>query len=137
MEHNRCPYEKAILSTRFLCGKAMHQYIGERTAVACRSEDARQDCVTLLRLLRDHSRFVLKVTDTARELPFGKEMKIIFGGLEALQALLAGLKPGTNDDIHTLVHEARRCYGSLESLPGQQMVRYIAASRPGRRGPRG
>ena len=137
MESNRCPFEKAILSTQFLCEKAAHHYVGERTGVACRCADGRRDCVTLLLLLREASRFALKVTDTARELPFGKEMKIVFGGLAALQALLHEEHPSGSDSIYSWVHAAKLRYGTLEDLPCQEMVRYIAASKLGRRGPRG
>ncbi|MHB8347540.1 MAG: hypothetical protein ACYDHM_10230 [Acidiferrobacterales bacterium] len=136
MESNRCPFEKAILSTQFLCEKAACTYMGERTGVTCQSADARRDCVTVLLLLREASRFALKVTDTARELPFGKEMKIVFGGLTALQALLREGSPGGADSIHSWVNEAKLRYGTLEELPCHAIVRYIAASRPGRRGPR-
>ena len=136
MECNRCPFEKAILSTQFLCEKAAHHYVGERTGVVCRSADARHDCVTLLLLLREASRFALKVTDTARELPFGKEMKIVFGGLAALQALACEEHPAGSDSIHSWVHAAKLRYGTLEDLPCQEMIRYIAASKLGRRGPR-
>ncbi|MDA8364545.1 MAG: hypothetical protein M0Z84_12220 [Gammaproteobacteria bacterium] len=136
MENNRCPFEKAILSTQFMCEKATHHYIGERTAVVCQSADARHDCVRLLLLLREGSRFALKVTDTARELPFGKEMKIVFGGLAGLKALLQEGGVGATDSIRGLVEEAKQFYGTLEKLPCHQVVRYIAASKPGRRGPR-
>ncbi len=136
MEGNRCPFEKAILSTQFLCEKAAHIYVGERTGVACRSANARRDCVTLLLRLREASRFALKVTDTARELPFGKEMKIVFGGLTALQALLRDGDSSGSDSIHSWVNEAKMRYGTLEELPCHEIVRYIAVSGPGRRGPR-
>ncbi len=136
MESNRCPFEKAILSTQCQCEKAAHHYVGERTAVACESVDVRHDCVTLLRLLREVSRFALKVTDTARELPFGKEMKIVYGGLAGLQALLHEAHPGKIDNIYALMREAKLRYGTLEELPCHEMVRYIAASKSGRHGPR-
>ncbi len=137
MDGHRCPFEKAILSTQFVCDKAVHRYVGERTGVACESASARQDCVTLLRLLREGSRFALRVTDTARALPFGMEMKIVFGGLAALQALLRRTEGSMADTIYGMVQEAKQYYGSLEQIPCQEMVRYIAVSRPGRRGPRG
>ena len=32
-------------------------------------------------LVRQNARFALKVTDTSERMPFGKEMKVVIGGL--------------------------------------------------------
>ncbi len=87
----------------------------------------------LVRQLREASRFALKVTDTARELPFGKEMKILFGGLAGLQELMSDVYPGKVDNVYPLVNAAKSRYGTLDNLPCQQIVKHIAAFRLGRR----
>ncbi|MCR4300801.1 MAG: hypothetical protein NUV51_04255 [Sulfuricaulis sp.] len=58
--------------------------MAERMGVNCRSDIARNNCITLLALMRDRARFALKVTDTSDHLPFGKEIKVMIGGLIGL-----------------------------------------------------
>ncbi len=132
-ERIRCPFEKAILSTFRACENATQYQIGERTGVECGSHCASEDCFVLLRHLRDASRFALKVTDTSRELPFGKEMKILFGGLTGLQEILGEPGGATAGDVHKMVSMAKERYGTLEDLPYSELVKYIAAFRQGRR----
>ena len=130
----RCPYEKAILSTQCSCEMADRFSEAEQMGVECRSDLARNNCTTLLGLMRTHARFALKVTDTSDSLPFGKEMKVMIGGLVGLQRLMTvneGAARVTN--IHALVQQAQQVYGSLGTLPYQEIVKSIAAFQSKRR----
>ncbi len=89
MDNARCPFEKAILSVQCDCEMATRFSIAEQMGVECRSDIARNNCTTLLVYLRERARFVLKVTDTSAGLPFGKEMKVMLGGLIGLQRQMA------------------------------------------------
>src|SRR3989344_6138161 len=84
MDHARCPFEKVILGAYAGCEKAQRFFIAERMGVECTSDIALNNCLTLLKLMRERSRFALKVTDTAERLPFGKEMKVMAGGVAGL-----------------------------------------------------
>lgn len=129
----RCPFEKAILSAQCACELADPFSVAEQTGVNCRSDIARTNCTTLLALMRERARFALKVTDTSANLPFGKEMKVMVGGLIGLQGqLVAG--PGRVENIHALVQLVQARYGSLEALPYQELVKAITAFQPRRRG---
>ncbi|MBI3545989.1 MAG: hypothetical protein HY081_05265, partial [Gammaproteobacteria bacterium] len=134
MDNARCPFEKAILCTQCACQLATRFSIAERTGVECRSDIARNNCVTLLNLMRERARFALKVTDTAKALAFGKEMKVMIGGLLGLQRQM---NPEQNvdrvSDIHALVQQAQEVYGSLPNLPYQQIIKYITAFQSRRR----
>jgi hypothetical protein len=135
MDHGRCPFEKAILSAECACELATRFSVAEQMGVNCRSGIARNNCITLLALMRNRARFALKVTDTSESLPFGKEMKVMIGGLIGLQGLLT---PGPDavrvGNIHALVREAQEKYRSLEALPYQEIVKSITAFRGKRRG---
>ena len=135
MDHGRCPFEKAILSAQCACELASRFSVAEQMGVNCRNTIARNNCITLLALMRERARFALKVTDTSDSLPFGKEMKVMIGGLIGLQGLLT-TEHGANrvSNIHALVREAQEKYGSLESLPYQEVVRSITAFQARRRG---
>jgi hypothetical protein len=137
MDNARCPFEKAILSVQCDCEMATRFSIAEQMGVECRSDIARNNCATLLVYLRERARFVLKVTDTSAGLPFGKEMKVMLGGLIGLQRQMAteeGAAAARVQNIHALVQQAQAAYGSLDALPYQEIVRTIAAYHGKRRG---
>ncbi|MHB8622137.1 MAG: hypothetical protein ACYC9J_00120 [Sulfuricaulis sp.] len=143
MDHARCPFEKAILGTQCGCEMATRFSVAEHTGVECRSDIARNNCATLLGLMRERARFALKVTDTCDSLPFGKELKVMIGGMFGLQRLLTPAAGATIrvENIHSLVRQAQENFSSLETLPYQEIVKSIAAyqskrragARPGRR----
>lgn len=136
MDNARCPFEKAILSAQSSCEMATRFSVAEQTGVECRSDIARNNCATLLGLMRERARFALKVTDTSDSLPFGKEMKVIIGGLFGLQRLMtkADGEGARVQNIHALVRQAQEIFGSLETLPYQEIVKSIAAFQSKRRG---
>ena len=135
MDNARCPFEKAILSAQCACELAARFSVAEQMGVECRSDIARNNCTVLLALMRERARFALKVTGTAASLPFGKEMKVMIGGLIGLQRVLAGEGEAERvQNIHALVQQAQRRYGSLEALPYQEIVKSITAFQSRRRG---
>ena len=131
----RCPFEKAILSTQCACELATRFSVAEQMGVNCRSGIARNNCTTLLALMRNRARFALKVTDTSESLPFGKEMKVMIGGLIGLQRLILTEEGAARvSNIHALVPQAQEKYRSLEALPYQEIVKSITAYQAKRRG---
>jgi len=137
MDNARCPFEKAILGAQCACEMATRFSVAEQMGVECRSDIARNNCATLLAFMRERARFVLKVTDTSAGLPFGKEMKVMLGGLIGLQRQLAteeGAAVARVQNIHALVQQAQAAYGSLDALPYQEIVKSIAAFQGKRRG---
>jgi len=135
MDHGRCPFEKAILSAQCACELATRFSIAEQMGVNCRSGIARNNCSTLLALMRERARFALKVTDTSDSLPFGKEMKVMIGGLLGLQRLMPTQADASRvNNIHALVQQAQEKFSSLELLPYQEIVKSITAFQNKRRG---
>jgi hypothetical protein len=135
-DYAKCPFEKAILSAQCGCEKSTQFSVAEQMGIACTSDIPRNNCQTLLALMRDRARFALKVTDTSEGLPFGKEMRVIIGGLLGLQrALIPDDSPDHNkvENIYALVKQAQACHGSLESLPYQEIVKSITRYQGRRR----
>ncbi|MHB8728917.1 MAG: hypothetical protein ACYC9K_07730 [Sulfuricaulis sp.] len=108
--------------------------IAEQMGVACRSGFACNNCTTLLGFMRENARFTLKMKDTSGRLAFGKEMKVLNGGLIGLQRLLEENADGRVRNIHALVQQAQTAYGSLGSIPYREIVKFIAAYQIKRRG---
>lgn len=134
MEHGRCPFEKAILGAQCECELATHFSVAECMSVNCRDDIARNNCTTLLALMRERARFALKVTDISNHLPFGKEIKVMIGGLAGLQRLFAPADTTRVENIHGLVRRAQEQFGSLESIPYHEIVMSIASYQAKRRG---
>ncbi len=136
MDNARCPFEKAILGTQCACEMAARFSVAEQMGVECRSDIARNNCAMLLAFMRERARFALKVTDTSTALPFGKEMKVMLGGLIGLQRQMATEEGAAArvQNIHALVQQAQAAYGSLDALPYQEIVKSIAAFQGKRRG---
>ena len=106
----------------------------------------------LLNLMRERSRFALKVIDSSEPMPFGKEMKIMAGGLAGLETVMRGHaekwyrdvpiterrmqklpKQPKIRDIHGLVQEAQAAFGSLTALPYPEIMQSVAAFQLRRR----
>jgi len=136
-DRHPCPYEKALLSTDFKCHLAQRGQLGERAMVDCESETACSECNTYLGQLRQRARFALKVVNPEQPLAFGKERKIIYGGLNGLQQVMDLQARDDVADIHTLINNAKDRYGSLQSLPFQEIIKsvshYQARSRRSRK----
>lgn len=135
MENIFCPFARTIISTQNGCRHSTRYCVGERVSAACDASIASADCVSLAQLLRENARFALGVTDTAGRLTFGKELKILYGGLAGLQELVSqpSVVGDRVSDIRELVLGALQQYGTLEDIPYQHIVKNISAYQPARR----
>lgn len=133
MSDARCPFEKPILSAQCGCENATRNVVAERMTVGCRSPIARNNCQLLLEMFKERSRFALKVAATWQDLPFGKQMRVMVGGLTGLQRVLHPDTTARPDNVHALVGEAQQRFGALESLPFDEIVRSVTAYQPKRR----
>jgi len=94
-----------------------------------------QRCGAWLELLRPRAQFALQLTQVSGPLPHGKEMRVQCGGLKGLQALDA---PEVADpqvsDVAGLLAAAAERFGTLEAVPFQDVVKFIAQFQLRRRG---
>jgi hypothetical protein len=129
MNERACMFEKSNLSGMCRCSLAERFCLAEREGVHCKSDDAQQQCADLIGLLRQHSRFTLKSSDTGEVLSHNKSMRIQVGGMRGLYlSLNNGEEPPFQiEDIHGLVEQAMEQFGSLTELPFQEIIKQIAA----------
>lgn len=120
-----CVFAKALFARSAQCGLARRRAIAERELIECQSPVARMNCGTLERLLRERSRFVLKLRSNAPAM-HAQALRLQCGGLQGLQLAL-----GTpNGDVHELVGVAHQRHGSLTELPWDAIVQAVAQWRP-------
>ncbi|MEA3274978.1 MAG: hypothetical protein U9Q81_06750 [Pseudomonadota bacterium] len=124
-----CPYEKSILTNNCDCSRAKRFCIAEREGVHCNSDAAQTQCLQLLEIMRQQSRFALKATDEGTSLSHAKAMRIQVGGLRGLHAALSPEEPVPTKikDISAIIEAARERFEDLEKLPFQTIIQQIAA----------
>jgi hypothetical protein len=124
-----CAYEKSVLTSHCECSQAERFCIAEREGVHCRADEAQQQCVELLALLRDAARFALRSSPDQAVLPHGKAMKIQVGGLRGIHVALHPNAPAPQKirDVHALVCEAKERFGTLTALPFSTIMQEVAA----------
>jgi hypothetical protein len=127
-----CPFERAILSTAFVCRTSQRQYIAEKEAVTCTQPAAQQRCKQLVAHFRQCAGFALPGLQNNKQLPHGQEMKLKAGGLNGIRSLLE-LAPNTPCDIKDCLDRLEAQYGQIESISCQALIRSIQAYQ-GRRG---
>ncbi len=88
VNRRRCAFEKAILSHRCACVCSTRFYLADREGISCDSQRFHQRCSRFIALLRENSRFALRITAVEGELPHAKEIKVQNGGLLGLQRIL-------------------------------------------------
>ena len=124
-----CVFEKSVLTNQCACSRAQRFCIAEREGVRCGSDAARAQCLALLKLLREQSRFALKTAANLPTLPHGKAIRVQVGGLRGLHAVLNPDQPppGFIADVHGIVEAARVAFNGLENMPFQEIIKHIAA----------
>ena len=124
-----CAYEKSVLTNECRCSQAERFCIAEREGVRCASDEAQQQCLEMLELLREAARFALRSSSDEGVLPHGKAMKIQVGGLRGIRAVLEPDTPTTEQvaDVHALLCRAAQSYDGLGNLPFSQIMQQVAA----------
>ncbi|OUD14059.1 hypothetical protein [Thioflexithrix psekupsensis] len=122
-----CPFVKGILTQRCHCRQAKKLFIAERETVYCQNLMAQQQCEMFFSQLNEKARFALKIIEVNQPMPHAKKMKLVCGGLFALQELLSPELESVKIvlDIHELISKTLRHYGDLAQLPWPELVRAI------------
>ena len=125
-----CVFGKALLARAATCELAQRRPVAERELLECASPVARINCETLAALLRERSRFALRLPPAGRPLIHMQALRLQCGGLNALQQVLGC----AGRDVHRMVGTAHERHGSLTELPWATLVAALAAWEPPRRG---
>ncbi len=124
-----CVFQKALLTRRCSCEKAVRFWLAEREGIGCRSASMHQLCLDFLGHLRSNARFALQLNDPSEPLPHAKALKLQNGGLLGLQHVLTpGSPPGEwVEDVQKLIALALEEFESLGALPYSEILRDVAA----------
>ena len=123
----RCEFEKALTNNKAKCPYSRHFCLADREDYACKSRELSGKCRELLEMLRENSRFILKMQKTSNKLPHNMEIRVQVGGLSGIQTLFNPEQQGKIENIFALVERAETEYGSLEKLPYDRIVQSISS----------
>jgi hypothetical protein len=124
----RCEFEKALTNNKAKCSYSRHFCLADREGYACKSSELSANCRKLLEMLRENSRFILKMQQSSNQLPHNMEIRVQVGGLNGIQTLLTPEQRDKKiEDIFDLVEQAEIEYGSLEKLPYSRIVQSISS----------
>ncbi len=130
----QCAFERALLRRCCGCEQVIRRNIAEREAAGCSDPAAQAQCAALKARLRHAAAFVLKLTDPEAPLPHAKELKLQCGGLLGLARLMdAGETTGV-PNVYASVTAAVAKFGSLDTLPYQEILPSVRGYEPRRRG---
>lgn len=124
-----CVFNKALLARAASCELSQRRSVAERELIECSSPVAHINCETLAALLRERSRFALRLPAASQPLTHIQSLHLQCGGLAALRQQLAG----AGSDVHRMVGAAFERHGSLTELPWAAIVAELAAWQPRRR----
>ncbi|MBT9611861.1 MAG: hypothetical protein IV108_01175 [Burkholderiales bacterium] len=126
----QCVFERAILCRCCGCEHAIKRNIAEREAAGCLNAPAHALCVELKKALRLAAAFTFKLAHPDEPLPHTKELKLQCGGLLGVERVLMPEATGPVANIFGILSAAAEQYGSLASLPYQEIVHAIHAYEP-------
>jgi hypothetical protein len=122
----RCEFEKTLTNNKAKCSHSRHFCLADREGYACSSRELSEKCRKLLELLRENSRFILKLQQASNKLPHNMEIRVQVGGLSGIQTLFNLVPQDKIEDIFALVEQAETVYGSLENLPYNRVMQSIS-----------
>jgi hypothetical protein len=125
----RCIFEKALTNNHARCSCARHFWLADREGYACKSGDASEKCRELLSILREKSRFVLKIQQAGGLLPHNMELRVQAGGLQGLRSHFEAGSTGQIVDVHALVRRAEEKFSGFGRLPFDEIVQSVARFR--------
>lgn len=86
-------------------------------------------CGEMLRVLRDKSRFVLRIQCISGPLPHNMELRVQAGGLQGLQACFEVGSTAQIADVHGLVRRVNEKFRDFRKLPFEEIVQSVARFR--------
>ncbi|AKH21819.1 hypothetical protein [Sedimenticola thiotaurini] len=131
-----CLFEKCLFAGHAGCSQSEKFNLAEREGIHCKQDKAQAQCGELLKLLRHHSRFVLKASQESGVLSHAQALRIQVGGLRGLEQVMEQQTQQDSrfiPDIYSLINRAKKEYGALDNLPFNLIIQQVAAFKGRRR----
>lgn len=132
MEEHKCAFNATLMGDQFGCTHARHVVRRGGPDIACVDNTGHERCQRLFELLKASALPAFGVEDDLLSMPHSTLVKIQFGGLLGIQRLLVG-SGDIVADINSLVGHAENRFGSLATIPCEQVRTDMAGYKIRRR----
>lgn len=132
-----CPFGSTLVTETCACVHAEQVVRRGGAEIICQEDAAYSRCSNLFQHLKQAALPAFDVEDDLTTMPHSVLQKIQFGGLLGLQTLLTNQAADQVANVVSLMEAAEAKYGSLDSLPYAELVRFITEYKLKRRRDRG
>ena len=131
-EQYRCAFSQPLLQEAFGCRNALAITRRGGPEVCCTSDAAHADCAALFERMKAAALTAMGMVDDPVQMPHSVVVKVQFGGLLGLQALVDAPADRV-EDIVSLVGQVLARFGDPATLPYDKLAEDIAAYKLKRR----
>lgn len=114
-----CPFTAPLVKKDFLCPQADEVIRRGGSEIACKNPDSHSRCTQLHALVKSSALAAMDLEDDLLTLPHNTLVKIQYGGLLGLQAMMLPDKADSTqvENIESLVSQAISSYGDPAHVP--------------------
>jgi hypothetical protein len=127
-----CPFSATLVKRDFNCTHADHVVRRGGAEIACQSIEVHAECCAIHAKIRQRALSAMGLEDDLLTVPHAVLVKIQYGGLLGLQAVMENQIEVT-DDIAALISRVRQRYADLDTLPFESINSMIESYRLSRR----
>lgn len=128
-----CPFSATLVKNDFGCQYANSIVRRGGAEIACLKSDRHSICSMLHERIKAAALNEMGLEDDLLSLPHSVLVKIQYGGLLGLQAVMEGSADGV-EDISSLVTSVNECYTNFSDLPFDRITSAIVDYKLARRG---
>ena len=130
-----CPFTAPLVKKDFLCPQADEVIRRGGSEIACKNQASHGQCTTMHTQVKLSALAAMDLEDDLLTVPHNTLVKIQYGGLLGLQAMMSPEKTDSTqvENIEKLIAQAGSTYGELANVPLETINEAIANFKTQRR----
>lgn len=129
-----CPFSATVMTEQFGCENASQVTRRDGPNIDCSSDQPQHQCESLFNHLKMIAAPEFNVEDDLLSMPHGVRLKIQFGGLIGLLAVVDGFSTSDKvENISKLVSATHRQFDKLNRLPADNLIQSMKSHQLKRR----
>jgi hypothetical protein len=130
-----CPFSAPLVKKDFLCTQADEVIRRGGSEIACKNLESHTQCTKMHTQMKLAALAAMELEDDLLTVPHNTLVKIQYGGLLGLQAMMSPEKADSTmvENIENLVAQARSTYGELSNVQLEKINEAIANFKTQRR----
>ena len=130
-----CPFTAPLVKKDFQCPQADEVIRRGGSEIACKNLASHSQCTKMHTQVKLSALAAMDLEDDLLTVPHNTLVKIQYGGLLGLQAMMSPEKANSSqvENIETLIAQAESTYGDLANVPLETIIEFIANFKTQRR----